>query len=98
MLPGDMIMVPTKAFGGGFKWRETLEVAQLVSAVGTACAGWRAASQCHAAAKSASNGHPQRSCDRSRGRQGLNAEVVPDARLINSWPDHDLAEIEPGRL
>ncbi len=36
MLPGDMIMVPTKAFGGGFKWRETLEVAQLVSAVGIA--------------------------------------------------------------
>lgn len=36
MLPGDMIMVPTKAFGGGFKWRQTLEVAQLVSAVGIA--------------------------------------------------------------
>lgn len=36
MLPGDMIMVPTKAVGGGFKWRETLEVAQLVSAVGIA--------------------------------------------------------------
>lgn len=36
MLPGDMIMVPTKAFGGGIKWRETLEVAQLVSAVGIA--------------------------------------------------------------
>lgn len=36
MLPGDMIMVPRKALGGGFKWRETLEVAQLVSAVGIA--------------------------------------------------------------
>lgn len=36
MLPGDMIMVPSKALGGGFKWRETLEVAQLVSAVGIA--------------------------------------------------------------
>jgi protein involved in polysaccharide export with SLBB domain len=36
MLPGDMIMVPTKAFGGGAKWRQTLEVAQLVSAVGIA--------------------------------------------------------------
>ena len=36
MLPGDMIMVPTKALGGGMKWRSTLEVAQLVSAVGIA--------------------------------------------------------------
>lgn len=36
MRPGDMIMVPTKAVGGGIKWRETLEVAQLVSAVGIA--------------------------------------------------------------
>lgn len=36
MAPGDMIMVPSKAFGGGFKWRETLQVAQLVSAVGIA--------------------------------------------------------------
>jgi protein involved in polysaccharide export with SLBB domain len=36
MLPGDMIMVPTKAFGGGAKWRGTLEAAQLVSAVGIA--------------------------------------------------------------
>lgn len=36
MLPGDMIMVPAKALGGGFKWRQTLEVAQLVSAVGIA--------------------------------------------------------------
>ena len=36
MQPGDMIVVPSKAFGGGFKWKETLEVAQLVSAVGIA--------------------------------------------------------------
>jgi polysaccharide biosynthesis/export protein len=34
--PGDLVMVPNKAMGGGFKWRETLEVAQLVSAVGIA--------------------------------------------------------------
>jgi protein involved in polysaccharide export with SLBB domain len=36
MQPGDMIVVPTKALGGGFKWRDTLQVAQLVSAVGIA--------------------------------------------------------------
>jgi protein involved in polysaccharide export with SLBB domain len=36
MQPGDMIMVPNRALGGGFKWRETLQVAQLVSAVGIA--------------------------------------------------------------
>jgi protein involved in polysaccharide export with SLBB domain len=36
MQPGDMIVVPNKALGGGFKWRETLQVAQLVSAVGIA--------------------------------------------------------------
>src|SRR5438876_598980 len=36
MQPGDMIVVPSKALGGGFKWRETLEVAQLVSAIGIA--------------------------------------------------------------
>jgi protein involved in polysaccharide export with SLBB domain len=36
MQPGDMIMVPNKALGGGFKWRETLQVAQIVSAVGIA--------------------------------------------------------------
>ncbi|HZP17553.1 MAG TPA: SLBB domain-containing protein [Terriglobales bacterium] len=36
MQPGDMIVVPSKAFGGGFKWRETLQVAQLVSAIGIA--------------------------------------------------------------
>jgi protein involved in polysaccharide export with SLBB domain len=36
MQPGDMIVVPSKALGGGFKWKETLQVAQLVSAVGIA--------------------------------------------------------------
>jgi len=36
MQPGDMIVVPTHALGGGFKWRETLQVAQIVSAVGIA--------------------------------------------------------------
>jgi protein involved in polysaccharide export with SLBB domain len=36
MRPGDMIMVPNKAQGGGIKWRSTLEAAQLVSAVGIA--------------------------------------------------------------
>jgi protein involved in polysaccharide export with SLBB domain len=36
MQPGDMIMVPSKAFGGGFKWKQTLQVAQLVSAIGIA--------------------------------------------------------------
>jgi len=36
MEPGDMIVVPNKAIGGGFKWKETLQVAQLVSAVGIA--------------------------------------------------------------
>ena len=36
MQPGDMIVVPNKAIGGGFKWKETLQVAQLVSAVGIA--------------------------------------------------------------
>jgi protein involved in polysaccharide export with SLBB domain len=36
MQPGDMIAVPNKAVGGGIKWKETLQVAQLVSAVGIA--------------------------------------------------------------
>lgn len=36
MQPGDMIMVPSKAFGGGAKWKETLQVAQIVSAIGIA--------------------------------------------------------------
>jgi len=34
--PGDMLVVPEKAVGGGFSWRSTLQVAQLVSAVGIA--------------------------------------------------------------
>jgi len=33
---GDMVVVPDKAFGGGMSWRNTLQVAQLVSAVGIA--------------------------------------------------------------
>lgn len=36
MQPGDMIVVPNRAVGGGAKWRETLQMAQLVSAVGIA--------------------------------------------------------------
>lgn len=36
MRPGDMIMVPSRAFGGGAKWKEVLQVSQLVSAVGIA--------------------------------------------------------------
>ncbi|MBV9625379.1 MAG: SLBB domain-containing protein [Acidobacteria bacterium] len=36
MQPGDMVVVPTRALGGGLKWRDTLQVAQLVSAVGIA--------------------------------------------------------------
>jgi hypothetical protein len=31
-----MLMVPSKAFGGGIKWKQTLQVAQLVSAIGIA--------------------------------------------------------------
>lgn len=34
--PGDMLVVPDRAVGGGFSWRATLQVAQLVSAVGIA--------------------------------------------------------------
>jgi protein involved in polysaccharide export with SLBB domain len=34
--PGDMVVVPDKAFGGGVTWKNTLQVAQLVSAVGIA--------------------------------------------------------------
>jgi polysaccharide export outer membrane protein len=34
--PGDMVIVPDKAVGGGFTWKNTLQVAQLVSAVGIA--------------------------------------------------------------
>jgi hypothetical protein len=34
--PGDMVVAPDKAFGGGVTWRNMLQVAQLVSAVGIA--------------------------------------------------------------
>jgi len=34
--PGDMIMVPNKAFGGGAKWKQVMQVSELVSAVGIA--------------------------------------------------------------
>ena len=34
--PGDVVVVPDKPFGGGLSWRNTLQVAQLVSAVGIA--------------------------------------------------------------
>jgi protein involved in polysaccharide export with SLBB domain len=34
--PGDTVVVPDRAFGGPINWRNTLEVAQLVSAVGIA--------------------------------------------------------------
>ncbi len=34
--PGDMVMVPNKAFGGGAKWKQVLQVSELVSAVGIA--------------------------------------------------------------
>ena len=34
--PGDLVMVPEKAFSGTTKWKQTLEVAQLASAVGIA--------------------------------------------------------------
>ena len=34
--PGDLVMVPEKAFSGTTKWKTTLESAQLVSAVGIA--------------------------------------------------------------
>ena len=36
MAPGDMVVVPSKAYGGGLKWRETLQAAQVVSAIGIA--------------------------------------------------------------
>jgi protein involved in polysaccharide export with SLBB domain len=36
MRPGDMIMVPNRAFGGGAKWKQVLQVSELVSAVGIA--------------------------------------------------------------
>ena len=34
--PGDMVIVPDRAFGGPITWRNTLQVAQLVSAIGIA--------------------------------------------------------------
>jgi len=34
--PGDTVVVPEKAYGGTMTWRNTLQVAQLVSAVGIA--------------------------------------------------------------
>jgi protein involved in polysaccharide export with SLBB domain len=34
--PGDMVMVPNRAFGGGAKWKQVLQVSELVSAVGIA--------------------------------------------------------------
>jgi protein involved in polysaccharide export with SLBB domain len=34
--PGDMVIVPEKAYGGPTNWRNTLQVAQLVSAIGIA--------------------------------------------------------------
>ena len=34
--PGDLVMVPEKAFSGTSKWKQTLQVAQLASAVGIA--------------------------------------------------------------
>jgi hypothetical protein len=34
--PGDMVIVPEKAFSGNSKWRTTLQAAQLVSSVGIA--------------------------------------------------------------
>jgi protein involved in polysaccharide export with SLBB domain len=34
--PGDMVVVPEKAFSGTSRWKNTLQVAQLVSAVGIA--------------------------------------------------------------
>ncbi len=41
--PGDMVMVPEKALGGGIKWRQMLQAAQLMSSVATPlvlAAGW----------------------------------------------------------
>jgi len=36
LMPGDMIVVPEKAFGGGARWRNILQASQLVSSVGIA--------------------------------------------------------------
>ena len=34
--PGDVVVVPDKAFGGGLTWRNTLQLAQLASGIGIA--------------------------------------------------------------
>jgi protein involved in polysaccharide export with SLBB domain len=34
--PGDLVVVPDKALGGGLKWRQTLQVSELVSSIGIA--------------------------------------------------------------
>jgi hypothetical protein len=34
--PGDMVVVPEKAYSGTSRWKNTLQVAQLVSAAGIA--------------------------------------------------------------
>ncbi|MCU1297268.1 MAG: periplasmic protein involved in polysaccharide export, partial [Acidobacteriaceae bacterium] len=38
LVPGDMVIVPDKAFGGGLRWRETLQQLQVMSAIGVAIA------------------------------------------------------------
>src|SRR5581483_1812565 len=38
LAPGDMVVVPDKAYGGGLKWKETLQQLQVVSAIGVAIA------------------------------------------------------------
>jgi protein involved in polysaccharide export with SLBB domain len=38
LVPGDMVVVPDKAFGGGLRWRDTLQQLQVVSAIGIAIA------------------------------------------------------------
>jgi protein involved in polysaccharide export with SLBB domain len=34
--PGDMVVVPDRAFGGSLTWRNTLQASQLVSSIGIA--------------------------------------------------------------
>ena len=34
--PGDMVMVPEKAFSGSSKWKNAVQSAQVVSAIGIA--------------------------------------------------------------
>jgi len=41
--PGDMVMVPEKALGGGVKWRQMLQAAQFAASIGAPLAvarGW----------------------------------------------------------